>query len=80
MTLGKRHNHSHLQVIQCLQLTQLACDWNVGGSWKIKPTQARGEHAVSTRKAPESPDPGPSCCEATVLRGPIHQHIEKPLV
>src|SRR4029434_896037 len=38
-----------------------------------KPTQARGEHANSTQKGPgttwndQDSDPGPSCCEATVL-------------
>ena len=49
---------------------QYACFLTVGGSQSTqrKPRQTQGEHANSTEKHPDPGlNPGPSCCEATVL-------------
>ena len=54
--------------------------WTVGGSrstWR-KPTQAQGEHTNSTQKHPDpESNPGPSCCEVTVLTT-VHQGFNLP--
>src|SRR4029434_75298 len=63
------HQHSFI-FTQCN-----ACLYDGGGnrSTRSKPTQARGEHANSTQKGPgttwkdQDANPGPSCCEETVL-------------
>src|SRR4029434_11289420 len=66
---GPSDHHQH-SFIRCN-----ACLYDGGGnrSTRSKPTQARGEHANSTQKGPgttwndQYSNPGPSCCEATVL-------------
>ena len=40
---------------------------------RSKPTETQGEHANSTQKHPDlDPNPGPSCCEVTVLTTAPH--------
>ncbi|XP_060783445.1 uncharacterized protein ccdc142 isoform X3 [Neoarius graeffei] len=64
-----------------VNLTCMSLDCGGNRSTLRKPTRTWGEHANSTQKSPcrlLNSNPGPSCCEATVLRPSLKKSVSCP--